>query len=88
MYVAPLTPPPPRQFTPATTTPRSNYYPVNTAIMTVDVPSGNNFWIVNDRSQGGSSMIDGSLELMVHRRLLQDDYRGVNEVRGARVPVM
>ncbi|XP_048473752.1 lysosomal alpha-mannosidase [Rhincodon typus] len=35
--------------------------------------------VLTDRSQGGSSSNDGSLELMVHRRLLHDDNRGVGE---------
>jgi lysosomal alpha-mannosidase len=35
--------------------------------------------VLNDRSQGGSSMADGSLEIMVHRRLLNDDAFGVGE---------
>ncbi|XP_044540961.1 lysosomal alpha-mannosidase-like [Gracilinanus agilis] len=35
--------------------------------------------VLTDRSQGGSSLRDGSLELMVHRRLLVDDDRGVGE---------
>ena len=35
--------------------------------------------VANDRSQGGSSLADGSLEFMVHRRLLRDDGRGVSE---------
>nr|XP_020767608.1 lysosomal alpha-mannosidase [Odocoileus virginianus texanus] len=35
--------------------------------------------VLTDRSQGGSSLRDGSLELMVHRRLLRDDARGVGE---------
>lgn len=34
---------------------------------------------MNDRSQGGSSLEDGSLELMLHRRLLYDDNLGVEE---------
>lgn len=35
--------------------------------------------VLTDRAQAGSSQIDGSLELMVHRRLLKDDGFGVNE---------
>ena len=34
---------------------------------------------MTDRSLGGSSLKDGSLEFMVHRRLLHDDSRGVGE---------
>ena len=32
-----------------------------------------------DRAQGGASLQDGQLEVMVHRRLLFDDAFGVNE---------
>ncbi|XP_076977823.1 lysosomal alpha-mannosidase [Tamandua tetradactyla] len=54
-----------------------NYYPVNTRIYITD---GNmQLTVLTDRSQGGSSLKDGSLELMVHRRLLKDDGRGVGE---------
>ena len=35
--------------------------------------------ILTDRSQGGASLKDGSVELMVHRRILHDDARGVDE---------
>jgi lysosomal alpha-mannosidase len=45
-----------------------NYFPVNCAIQTTDVSTGATFSITTDRSQGGSSMNDGQLELMVHRR--------------------
>merc|ERR1719473_2206172 len=35
--------------------------------------------VLTDVSQGGSSMRDGGLELMVHRRVQVDDSRGVQE---------
>merc|ERR1712071_148007 len=35
--------------------------------------------MVTDRAQGGTSLHDGQLELMVHRRLLYDDHYGVSE---------
>ncbi|KAJ6668062.1 hypothetical protein lerEdw1_016383 [Lerista edwardsae] len=54
-----------------------NYYPVNSRIYIKDEKV--QLTMLTDRSQGGSSMRDGSLELMVHRRLLNDDKRGVNE---------
>ena len=56
-----------------------NYYPVNAAIYTEDVDSKAALAVVTDRSQGGASLTDGSLELMVHRRILADDARGVGE---------
>ncbi|XP_051897842.1 lysosomal alpha-mannosidase [Pristis pectinata] len=54
-----------------------NYYPVNSRIYMKDGKI--QLTVLTDRSQGGSSIADGSLELMVHRRLLQDDQRGVGE---------
>uniref|UniRef100_A0A2K5VD45 Alpha-mannosidase n=1 Tax=Macaca fascicularis TaxID=9541 RepID=A0A2K5VD45_MACFA len=54
-----------------------NYYPVNTRIYITDGKM--QLTVLTDRSQGGSSLRDGSLELMVHRRLLKDDERGVSE---------
>lgn len=35
--------------------------------------------VVTDVTMGGSSMSDGSLEVMTHRRLTHDDHRGVGE---------
>eukprot|EP01052_Picozoa_sp_SAG31_P042437 SAG31_NODE_6735_length_1906_cov_1.819037_2_plen_243_part_00 len=35
--------------------------------------------VVTDVTMGGSSMADGSLEVMTHRRLTHDDHRGVGE---------
>ena len=54
-----------------------NYYPANTGAWLTD---GKMALVVdNDRSQGCASLSDGSLEFMVHRRLIVDDGRGVNE---------
>ncbi|XP_046584534.1 lysosomal alpha-mannosidase-like isoform X4 [Haliotis rubra] len=56
-----------------------NYYPVNSRIYLQDTSRNVQFTVLNDRSEGGSSLGDGSLELMLHRRLLKDDARGVGE---------
>ena len=55
----------------------SNYYPVNSVLYVKDDKL--QLTVVNDRSQGGASLRDGELELMIHRRLLHDDAFGVNE---------
>ncbi|EDV98984.1 lysosomal alpha-mannosidase isoform X2 [Drosophila grimshawi] len=54
-----------------------NYYPVTTKIALEDTTA--RMAILTDRAQGGSSLQDGELELMVHRRLLHDDAFGVGE---------
>ncbi|KPU73915.1 uncharacterized protein Dana_GF15795, isoform B [Drosophila ananassae] len=54
-----------------------NYYPITTKIDLEDDTA--RMAILTDRAQGGSSLKDGSLELMVHRRLLRDDAFGVGE---------
>nr|XP_058950817.1 lysosomal alpha-mannosidase-like isoform X1 [Pocillopora verrucosa] len=54
-----------------------NYYPVNSRMYIRD--SEKQLTILTDRSLGGSSMKDGSMEIMLHRRLLKDDKRGVAE---------
>lgn len=56
-----------------------NYYPCNVWISTADTATGNRLGVITDRTQGCSSMQDGSVELMVHRRLTADDRRGVGE---------
>ena len=55
----------------------SNYYPVNSAIFIQD--ADHQLTVVNDRPQGGTSLKDGEIEVMIHRRLLYDDAFGVNE---------
>lgn len=54
-----------------------NYYPVNSRIWIKD--QTRQFTVLTDRSQGGASINDGSLEIMLHRRLLHDDRLGVGE---------
>jgi len=56
-----------------------NYYPINSHIYLTDSTESNLLALVTDRSQGGTSLHDGQLELMVHRRLLYDDHYGVSE---------
>jgi hypothetical protein len=54
-----------------------NYYPITTSLY---LKSGSNVLaVLPDRAEGGSSLIDGDLELMLHRRLLHDDGYGVGE---------
>ncbi|KAG9139497.1 hypothetical protein Leryth_024187 [Lithospermum erythrorhizon] len=54
-----------------------NYYPINLGVYMKD--KNTEFSVLVDRSVGGSSILDGQLELMLHRRLLRDDGRGVAE---------
>ncbi|XP_058195681.1 probable alpha-mannosidase At5g13980 [Rhododendron vialii] len=54
-----------------------NYYPINLGMYIKD--ESEEFSVLVDRSVGGSSIVDGQLELMLHRRLLHDDGRGVDE---------
>ncbi|EDW77497.1 uncharacterized protein Dwil_GK24528 [Drosophila willistoni] len=54
-----------------------NYYPITSRIALED--SKKRFAVLNDRAQGGSSMQNGELEIMLHRRLIRDDGYGVGE---------
>ncbi|KAI8041890.1 hypothetical protein M5D96_003185, partial [Drosophila gunungcola] len=54
-----------------------NYYPVTGQISLQD--GEKRLTLLNDRAQGGASLMDGELELMLHRRLLSDDAFGVGE---------
>ncbi|XP_034669856.1 lysosomal alpha-mannosidase [Drosophila subobscura] len=55
-----------------------NYYPIVSRIALED--SNKRIALLNDRAQGGTSMQNGQLELMLHRRLVRDDGYGVSEV--------
>nr|GMC93393.1 alpha-mannosidase isoform X1 [Ipomoea batatas] len=52
-----------------------NYYPISLGIYTVDNKS--EFSVLVDRATGGASIQDGEIELMLHRRMIHDDSRGV-----------
>ncbi|XP_022879255.1 probable alpha-mannosidase At5g13980 isoform X1 [Olea europaea var. sylvestris] len=54
-----------------------NYYPINLGIYVGDDKS--ELSVLVDRAVGGSSLVDGQIELMLHRRLLRDDSKGVAE---------
>ena len=56
-----------------------NYYPVNNMIAIEDSTADVALTVLSDVSQGGSSLADGEIELMVHRRIQDDDSRGVQE---------
>ncbi|XP_065568469.1 lysosomal alpha-mannosidase-like isoform X3 [Artemia franciscana] len=55
-----------------------NYYPLN-SFMYIGDSFGRRIGVVVDRAEGGTSLRDGELELMIHRRLLFDDAFGVGE---------
>ncbi|KAM0950051.1 putative alpha-mannosidase [Dioscorea sansibarensis] len=54
-----------------------NYYPINLGMYLDDGKS--ELSVLVDRAVGGSSIKDGELEIMLHRRILFDDGRGVGE---------
>lgn len=56
-----------------------NYYPITSKIFLKDDEKSLKLNVLTDRAQGGTSMKDGELELMLHRRLLKDDAFGVGE---------
>ncbi|KAF9622793.1 hypothetical protein IFM89_034028 [Coptis chinensis] len=54
-----------------------NYYPLNLGIYASDKKS--EFSVLVDRASGAGSIEDGELEIMLHRRILFDDSKGVGE---------
>uniref|UniRef100_A0A914EHT3 Alpha-mannosidase n=1 Tax=Acrobeloides nanus TaxID=290746 RepID=A0A914EHT3_9BILA len=55
----------------------ANYYPVNSRIIVSDNQQA--LVVLTDRSEGGTSLEDGTVELLVHRRTYFDDGFGVGE---------
>lgn len=56
-----------------------NYYPITSKISIRDEEAGIEVAVLNDRAQGGSSLKDGEIELMIHRSCIHDDDFGVSE---------
>ncbi|GFR81258.1 alpha-mannosidase [Elysia marginata] len=56
-----------------------NYFPVTSRIFIRDETKKLQLTLFPDRTQGGSSLQEGSLELMVHRRSMTDDGLGMQE---------
>ena len=57
-----------------------NYFPVDASTyIQENGTAGRQLTINIDRAEGGGSLKNGELQLMVHRRLLYDDSRGVGE---------
>ncbi|XP_037710586.1 lysosomal alpha-mannosidase [Drosophila subpulchrella] len=54
-----------------------NFYPVTSRIALQD--ESKRLVLLNDRSQGGASLEDGALEMLIHRRHLFNDGGGVGE---------
>ncbi|KAL4583070.1 hypothetical protein LXL04_007634 [Taraxacum kok-saghyz] len=63
-----------------------NYYPINLGAYVED--GSMELSVLVDRPVGGSSLADGQIELMLHRRLLYDDVKGVGEVLNETVCVL
>jgi len=56
-----------------------NYYPILSTILIQDAKTNESLAIIPDRAQAGGSIAQGEIELMIHRRLNNDDARGVGE---------
>ena len=58
----------------------ANYMPVTAAAVLQDAaPGGASLAVLTDRAHGAASLRDGELEVMLHRRTIVDDGRGVEE---------
>lgn len=57
-----------------------NYYPINAHISIKDEADDRQLTMLVDRAQGGSSLNDGQLELMMHRRHVHEGVAEYHEV--------
>ncbi|KAJ8951624.1 hypothetical protein NQ318_012294 [Aromia moschata] len=51
-----------------------NYYPITSRMVIKDKNKNIEFAVITDRAEGGSSLNDGEIELMVHRSTLRDEF--------------
>jgi len=56
-----------------------NYYPIQSTIYIEDTFTKERLAVIPDRAEGGTSLTEGTIEVMLHRRLLCDDTRGVDD---------
>lgn len=56
-----------------------NYYPLSTSMYIKDEKAQVQLSILPDRSLAAASLTNGQMEIMIHRRLFFDDFRGVDE---------
>uniref|UniRef100_A0A0L8FXD8 Glycosyl hydrolase family 38 C-terminal domain-containing protein n=2 Tax=Octopus bimaculoides TaxID=37653 RepID=A0A0L8FXD8_OCTBM len=56
-----------------------NYYPITSRAYIRATNEDLQFTVLTDRSQGGGSIHNGSVEIMLHRRTTKDDRLGVGE---------
>ncbi|XP_030753916.1 lysosomal alpha-mannosidase-like [Sitophilus oryzae] len=56
-----------------------NYYPIPSKIAIRDEEQGIEVAVLNDRAQGGTSLHNGEIEIMIHRLCHHDDGFGVSE---------
>lgn len=57
----------------------SYFFPINSALFIEDLTLKEQFYVLNDRSQGGSAYSKGRLELMFHRFGTTNDELGMQE---------
>ena len=69
-----------RQYNPSLTLPiAGNFFPMPSDAYIRDPQRGLQLSIIGRRAHGVSSQFPGELEVMIHRRVMQDDRRGVGE---------
>jgi hypothetical protein len=59
----------------------SNYYPINAGIMVHDEILDESLIVTNDRAQGGSAYRNGTIEVMINRRVSNTSDELGNEER-------